>query len=132
MRKFKYQTVSMAVILRDITEPKYINMEHKNLVDIADFLYNANLGPEHLINEAKATYDEYGKEFWDKVLEDAGAIDSQLNGEGTHEQELILDYSDYLSGALDPYVKEEPENCKYNPQGMAPSLEELAVDRMSH
>lgn len=27
---------------------------------------------------------------------------------------------------------EEPENYKYNPHGMAPSLEELAVDRMSH
>lgn len=107
MKKFKYNVVSMAVILRDITEPKYINEDHKMLVDIADFLYNANLGAEHLKPEAKAVYDQYGKEYFKLVLEDASAIDSQLNGEGTHETELILDYSDYLSGALSPYEEEE-------------------------
>ena len=105
MSKFKYQVVSMAVILRDITEPKYINEEHKSLVDIADFFYNANLGPEYLKPEAKELYDKYGKEFFDKVLEDAIAIDSQLTCTGTHEQELMLDYSDYVNGAIDPYVK---------------------------
>lgn len=108
MKKFKYNVVSMAVILRDITEPKYINEDHKMLVDIADFLYNSNLdASEHLIKEAKEVYEQYGKKYFDLVLEDASAIDSQLNGEGTHETELILDYSDYLSGALDPYEKEE-------------------------
>ena len=107
MKKFKYNVVSMAVILRDITEPKYINEDHKMLVDIADFFYNANLGAEHLKPEAKAVYDQYGKEYFKLVLEDASAIDSQLNGEGTHETELILDYSDYLSGALSPYEEEE-------------------------
>ena len=106
MRKFNYQVVSMAVILRDIINPKYVNEDHKMLVDIADFFYNNNLGPEYLKPEAKEVYEQYGKKFFDLVLEDASAIDSQLTGSGAHEQELILDYSDYISGALDPYEKE--------------------------
>lgn len=106
MRKFKYQVVSMAVIVRDLTAPQYINQEHKDLVDIADMFYNANLGPEFLKEEYKPLYEKYGKEFWNTVIEDASAIDSQLTGSGTHEQELILDYNDYISGALDPYEKE--------------------------
>ncbi len=103
MRKFKYQVVSMAVILRDIVKPKYINEEHKDLVDIADMFYNANLGPEYLKDEYKGLYERYGKEFFDLVLKDASAIDSQLTGSGTHEEELALDYGDYISGAIDPY-----------------------------
>lgn len=105
MSKFKYQVVSMAVVLRDIIDPKYINKEHKDLVDIADFLYNNNLGSEYLKPEYQKVYNEYGKDFWKKVLNDASAIDSQLNCSGIHEEELILDYSDYVNGAIDPYEK---------------------------
>ena len=107
MRKFNYQVVSMAVILRDIIDPKYINQEHKDLVDIADCMYNNNLGREYLKPEYQELYDKYGYAYWQNVLHDASAIDSQLTGSGTHEQELILDYSDFISGALDPYEKEK-------------------------
>ena len=98
--KFKYQIVSIAVILRDLIDVRYINKEHEMLVDIADYLYNVNLGPENLKPEYKKLYEAYGEEFWNNVIEDASAIDSQLNG---HEDDLILDYADYLSGAISPY-----------------------------
>ncbi len=107
MNKFKYQVVSMAVIIRDITTPEYINKEHKDLVDIADMFYNANLGPEYLKEEYKPLYEKYGKEFWNMVIEDASAIDSQLTGSGTHEQELLLDYQDYLNKAINPYQEDK-------------------------
>ena len=103
MNKINYQAVSMAVIIRDIADLKpwhYLNDEHKDLVDIADFLYNANLGAEYLKPEAKALYDEYGKDYFREVLKDAAAIDSQLTGDGMHEQELLLDYQDVISGAV--------------------------------
>lgn len=103
MNKINYQAVSMAVIIRDIAELKpchYLNDEHKALVDIADFFYNVNLGAEYLKPEAKALYDEYGEDYFKDVLKDASAIDSQLTGDGTHEQELILDYQDVINGAV--------------------------------
>lgn len=103
--KFKYEVVSAAVILRDIANPEYINDEHRMLVDIADSLYNANIGPEYLKPEYRALYDKYGKEFWNLVIQDASAIDSQVSG---HEQELLADYADYLSSAINPY--EEADN----------------------
>lgn len=88
---FNYELVSMAVILRDITEPKYINEEHKKLVDIADTLYNANIGVEYFKEDYKELYNKYNKNnFWQNVLRDAGAIDSQLQG---HENELLETYN---------------------------------------
>lgn len=85
-----YEKVSMAVILRDITTPKYINKKHEMLVDIADTLYNADISPEYLKPEYKQLYEEQGAEFWDKVMQDISAIDSQLQG---HENELVEDYN---------------------------------------
>lgn len=98
--KFKYQVISMPVILRDYIEPTYINDEHKLLVDIADCLYNADIEPEKLKPEAYKKYKEYGKDFWNLVIGDISAIDSQIEG---HEQELVLDYSDYVAMAINPY-----------------------------
>lgn len=86
-----YMLVSEAVILRDSREVKYLNDEHKMLVDIADFLYNANLGAEYLKPEALEVYNRYGKEFWEKVLTDAGAIDSQI-GSPVDYDELADEY----------------------------------------
>lgn len=88
-----YTAVSMAVILRDMITPKYMNDEHQKLTDIADALYNAGLTAEYLKPEYKDLYDRYGLEFWQKVIDDAAAIDSQLDG---HEQELIDDYNDMI------------------------------------
>ena len=95
MNKIPYMIVSEGAILRDYITPEYLNEDHKTLVDIADFLYNANLTPDYLTAEAKAIYDSYGKEYWEKVLKDMEAIDSQLLND-THKNNLILDYTDHL------------------------------------
>ena len=95
MNKIPYTIVSEGAILRDYISPEYLNEDHKTLVDIADFLYNANLTPDYLTAEAKAIYDSYGKEYWEKVLKDMEAIDSQLLND-THRNNLILDYTDHL------------------------------------
>lgn len=89
----KYQLISEAVILRDITTPKYLNREHEMLADIADTLYNADLTREYLKPEYKELYDEYGEGFWREVLRDIEAIETQLDG---HEQELVEEYNDLL------------------------------------
>lgn len=95
-----YTAVSMGAILRDYIEPKYLNDKHKMLCDIADCLYNTGLGTEYLSPEYKKLYDEYGKEFWEFVLKDMGAIDSQL--EHWNVKDLVADYNDMLveHGAL--------------------------------
>ena len=89
MNTIKYQLVSEAVALRDYTTPTYLNEEHKRLVDIADCLYNANIpisewndSPEY---DYKALYARYGDEYWNKVLKDISALDSQLTGNNAGE-----------------------------------------------
>ena len=78
MNTIQYQLVSEGAILRDYIEPAYVNREHKMLVDIADFLYGANLSAEYLKPEYKILYDEYGSDYWNDVLKDMSAIKSQL------------------------------------------------------
>ena len=101
---YRYDTISMAVILRDYIEPQYIDSEHKDLVDIADCLYNNGwFMKDHLDKDSKELFDRYGEEFWKLVLKDAGAIDSQLESPIDRRlEELALDYNDYVSGAIDP------------------------------
>lgn len=93
--KIPYDLVSMLVILRDWanTDDSYINKEHEDLVGIADFLYNNGSSMvEYLQPEAKAVYDKYGKKFFDMVLDDAAAIDSQISS--SNVKDLIADYND--------------------------------------
>lgn len=81
--RIPYDAVSVATMLRDYTEVDYVSDEHKRLCDIADSLYNLPIpvdkwedNPEY---NYKALYYEYGEEYWQKVLQDMGAIDSQLD-----------------------------------------------------
>lgn len=91
-----YQVVSVGAILRDYIDPKYINDEHKRLVDIADSLYNINIpvdkwndNPEY---NYKALYHKYDNgDFWTLVLKDMSAIDSQITEH--NKQDLIDDYN---------------------------------------
>ena len=101
MANIPYQLVSMAAILRDYTDPKYISDEHYKLTSIADYFYNACFGDydndaKNLLPEYKAVYDEYGAEFFEKVLDDMYALDSQVTG-ARKEQELLDDYNDRLN-----------------------------------
>lgn len=89
--KLPYQAVSVATMLRDFTEVEYINDEHKRLCDCADSVYNAGI-PREMWNDNpdydyKGLYDRYGKEFWDKVFKDMGAIDSQLDPHNRYDLE---------------------------------------------
>lgn len=101
--KIPYQLVSMAAILRDYIDPEYANQEHRYLTGIADYLYNATISrnpgkeSENLLPEYKAVYDKYGRDYFEKVLDDMYAIDGQLTGEGK-ERELFEDYMDRLQG----------------------------------
>lgn len=96
-----YTAVSMGAILRDYTAPKYLNDKHEKMCDIADTLYNnGQCMAEHFKSEYKELYEEYGREFWAKVLQDMGALDNQL--ESYNVKDLIADYNDMLveNGAL--------------------------------
>lgn len=96
-----YTAVSMGAILRDYTEPKYLNDKHKMMCDIADTLYNNGQCMVELLKpEYKELYDEYGREFWAKVLQDMEGIDSQVAEHNI--KYLIEDYNEMLveHGAL--------------------------------
>ena len=90
-----YDLVSMLVALRDyisIDDTDYINDEHRMLVDVADSLYNAGITVAEMSPEYQAVYNKYGKDFFDLVLEDVAALDSQLTSNNVND--LIADYND--------------------------------------
>lgn len=92
-----YRLVSEAVILRDHTEGlKYKDETHKKLVDIADAFYNANIGAEYLKDDYKKLYNEYGADYFSKVMKDASALDSQVTGFGD-VQDLLNEYEALLN-----------------------------------
>ena len=91
-RKIPYDLVSELVILRDYADVSgsYLTDEHEKLVDIADTLYNANIPADKLLPEFKAVYDLYGEDYFNLVLDDASAIDSQIRPNNV--QDLIDEY----------------------------------------
>ena len=97
--KIPYTLVSMAAILRDYTDMSewYKNDLHEKLTDIADSLYNVGITPDEFKTEYKELYDQYGKAYFDKVLDDMYALDGQLTSDDKI-QELFDDYADRLDG----------------------------------
>lgn len=94
-----YDMVSTLVILRDyanVEDEDYINNEHKLLVDIADTLYNVGRGMvTNLSGEYKNLYEMYGEDYFDKVLDDVTAIDSQMSDQNLND--LIEDYNNRIA-----------------------------------
>lgn len=94
--KLPYQAVSVATMLRDFTEVDYINDEHKRLCDIADSLYNLPIPVDKWEDNPefnyKALYHEYGEEYWQKVLQDMSAIDSQIDPYNRYDLEDDYNY----------------------------------------
>jgi hypothetical protein len=94
--RIPYDLVSSFVILRDWVDVDnaYVNNEHKMLVDIADSLYNAGISIDEMQDKYKTLYNKYGEDYFDTVIEDAQAIDSQL----THNniEDFIADMNDRL------------------------------------
>lgn len=98
--EISYDLVSTLVILRDWVDidNAYLNDEHKLLVDIADSLYNTHISPDEMLPKYQKVYNKYGEEFFDKVIEDASAIDSQINRNNVND--LIADYEDKANEIL--------------------------------
>lgn len=92
-----YTWVSMGTMLRDFIDVRYANKEHQMLCDIADSIYGAGIRPEEFKDEYKALYDKYGKAYFDKVLDDLRAIDSQVTN-SRKALELEEDYYDRIGG----------------------------------
>lgn len=93
--KIPYDLVSMLIILRDwisLDDEAYLNSEHKDLVDMADGMYNGSLTIDDMRPEYRSTYDKYGADYFDKVLEDASALDSQVSSHNVND--LIADFND--------------------------------------
>ena len=88
-----YDLVSTLVVLRDWVDvdSAYLNNEHKLLVDIADFLYNSGLGVDYLKPKSKLVYDKYGKNYFDEILNDIQALDTQVSSHNIND--LIDDYT---------------------------------------
>ena len=93
--KVPYDLVSMLVALRDYADVSdaYVNDEHGKLVDIADSLYNVGRDViDKMKPEFKKVYEKYGSDYFDTVLDDISALDSQLTRNNVND--LIADYED--------------------------------------
>lgn len=89
-----YDLVSMLVVIRDFrdTDSAYVSDEHKKLVDIADAIYNNGSGIiNYMDDDYKALYNKYGKKYFDLVIDDAEALDSQVSPSNIND--LLDDYS---------------------------------------
>lgn len=100
-----YTLVSEGAILRDYIDVPYKNTEHKLLVDIADSLYNVGIDPDDFKDEYKKIYKQYGDDYFEKVIQDMSALDSQLYNDSKVE-ELVADYEDRLETVYESYKKE--------------------------
>ena len=90
-----YTWVSMGAILRDYIRVMYKNKEHQMLCDIADSIYGPNIDPKDFKPEYKELYDQYGEAYFDKVIDDMAAIDSQVTDD-RKARELQADYYDRI------------------------------------
>ena len=96
-KKIPYDLVSSFVILRDYADvdDSYVNDEHKDLVDIADSIYNVGISVSDMSKKYQDVYKKYGKAYFDKVLKDIRAIDSQISSSNIND--LVAEVNDKLS-----------------------------------
>ena len=105
--KIPYELVSTLTVLRDYADvdDAYVSDEHKKLVDIADSIYNADIDPESMYDEYKSLYKKYGKSYFDKVLKDIRAIDSQISSSN------VRDLADEYEGRVAEFGGEVESAC---------------------
>ena len=96
-KKIPYDLVSSFVILRDYADvnDSCVSDEHRDLVDIADSIYNADISVSDMSKKYQDVYKKYGKAYFDKVLKDIRAIDSQIDH--TSINDLVAEVNDKLS-----------------------------------
>jgi len=96
-KKIPYDLVSSFVILRDYADvnDSCVSDEHRDLVDIADSIYNADISVSDMSKKYQDVYKKYGKAYFDKVLKDIRAIDSQIDR--TSINDLVAEVNDKLS-----------------------------------
>lgn len=109
--KIPYELVSTLTVLRDYADvdDAYVSDEHKKLVDIADSIYNADIDPESMYDEYKSLYKKYGKSYFDKVLKDIRAIDSQISSSN------VRDLADEYEGRVAEFGGEVESACGKRP-----------------
>ena len=121
-------SVAMGTMLRDHIDmsKEYKDEEHRKLCDIADSLYNADIGPEHFKPEYKELYDKYGKEYFDKVLDKMASIDRATD---TTEQasKLLADYKKTISSE-GTKPRKESWASKESASAVGKSVKKLAED----
>ena len=86
-------------MLRDYAnlDDNYVSEEHRLLTDIADSLYHVGgSSVRGFAGEYRELYDEYGKAFFDKVLDDIYALDSQISRDNV--EDLVAEVNDLLKG----------------------------------
>ena len=96
--KIPYDLVSAFVILRDYADVEecYINEDHRLLVDIADAMYNVGKNVVDGFDDGYTEiYNRYGKSYFNKVLADINALDSQVSRDNVND--LIADVNGRLS-----------------------------------
>ena len=106
-RKIPYDLVSMAAILRDwadMSRDAYASDEHKLLADIADTLYNVGKESAKTFQKKYAElYKQYGEAYFDQVLDDMSALDSQVSSKNI--EELVEDYENRLDSGIGAATK---------------------------
>lgn len=106
-KKIPYDLVSMAAIIRDyasIPRDAYASDEHMLLTDIADTLYNVGRSAAKTFKDEYAElYKQYGEAYFDKVLDDMSALDSQVSSKNI--EELVEDYEGRLNSGIGAATK---------------------------
>lgn len=106
-KNIPYDLVSMAAILRDwadMPRDAYASDEHKLLADIADTLYNVGKESAKTFQKKYAElYKQYGEAYFDQVLDDMAALDSQVSSKNI--EELVEDYEDRLDSGIGAATK---------------------------
>ena len=95
--KIPYQLVSTAAILKDYMEVPYINSEHEDLANIAEYLYNAD---DNILSldtpEFEGVVADYGMDYFIDVINDMLLIDSSLQS-----REQLIDLIDEYLNEID-------------------------------
>jgi hypothetical protein len=89
-----YQLISIATVLRDYIDVKedvgYIDDEHKQLVDIADTIWNVGMDVADLAPDYQVVYYKQSPETWVAVFKDMEALATQVSSHNVHD--LVDDY----------------------------------------
>jgi hypothetical protein len=89
----------VATVLRDYVDVKndvgFKDQAHEMLVDIADTLNSTNVKVADMLPEYQTAYNAQTPEFWELVLKDIDALNTQVDSHNVHD--LLDDYKYMLN-----------------------------------